>query len=89
MVTNVQMVKGRERREGPLKEPTLNEPPGLEVQKLYLDIQFRLVNERYQVITNTRGFTIESCWAGIGGFIGIFVGVSLMQLPGLFFGFYT
>ena len=35
-------------------------------------------------ISNLRGFTGESCWAGIGGFVGIFVGVSLMQIPEIF-----
>ena len=73
IVTNVQMVKGRLRKG----------------EDLYLDIQFRHVNDRYQVITNTRGFSVESCWSGIGGFIGIFVGVSLMQLPEIFLAFYT
>ena len=94
IVTNVQKVKGRERRRNTLIEPTfdpfwIQSDPDPYVEKLYFDIQFRHVNERYQVITNTKGFTVESCWAGIGGFIGIFVGVSLMQLPGIFFGFFT
>jgi hypothetical protein len=95
IVTNVQKVKGRERRDKPLKEHTFNEYSlkpeeiGKNVKKMYLDIQFRLVNDGFQVITNTRGFTAESCWAGLGGFIGIFVGMSLMQLPEIFFAFYT
>ena len=73
IVTNVQRVKGRIRKN----------------KDLYLDFQLRHVNDRYQVITNTRGFSVESCWSGIGGFIGIFVGVSLMQLPEIFLAFYT
>ena len=76
IVTNVQQVKGRLS-----KDPGNLDPPSKDI---YLDIQFRHVNNRYQVITNTRGFSVESCWSGIGGFIGIFVGVSLMQLPEIF-----
>jgi hypothetical protein len=89
IVTNVQRVKGRERQRNTLIEPTLYTDVGPEMEKLYFDMQFRHVNDRYQVITNTKGFTAESCWAGIGGFVGIFIGVSLMQLPELFFGFFT
>ena len=62
--------------------------PGIEKIGNYLDIQFRHVNDEYQNITNTKAFTTESCWSGIGGFIGIFVGVSLMQIPQILFGFY-
>ena len=48
---------------------------------LYLDMSFRYHSKRYISGSNLRGFTAESCWAGIGGFVGIFVGVSLMQVP--------
>ena len=48
---------------------------------LYLDIAINHFTEQYQAIINNKGFTVESCWAGIGGFVGIFVGVSLMQIP--------
>ena len=51
--------------------------------RVYLDINIKHVRERYQVINNMKVYTGESCWAGIGGFIGIFVGVSLMQVPEL------
>ena len=50
---------------------------------LRLDLEFNNVNPVYQVIENGRSFSVESCWAGIGGFIGIFVGVSMRQIPGL------
>ena len=55
-------------------------------EKVYLDISFGHVSERYQEISNIRGFTGESCWAGIGGFVGIFVGISLMQVPEILIG---
>ena len=56
--------------------------------KLRLDIAFTHANPVYQVIKNGRSFSVESCWAGIGGFIGIFVGVSLRQIPELLFDFF-
>ena len=34
-------------------------------------------------ITNTKAVGFESFWGGVGGFVGIFLGVSLMQLPEL------
>ena len=71
IVMNVEKGPGRHMRDYNLEH----------VPKVYLDIKFRHVRERYQVIRNMRVYTGESCWAGIGGFIGIFVGVSLMQVP--------
>ena len=47
----------------------------------YLDVKIRQVNNRYQMITNNKEFTIESCLSGIGGFIGILIGLSLRQIP--------
>ena len=49
-----------------------------------LDLEFIQGNEMYQEIDNVRYFTLESCWSAIGGFVGIFVGYSLLQLPELF-----
>ena len=49
----------------------------------YLDLEFIQGNEMFQEIENVRDFGFESCWSGIGGFVGIFVGYSLMQLPEL------
>ena len=50
---------------------------------LYLDIIINNDNPRFQIIENNRSFTVESCWAGIGGFVGIFIGVSVRQVPEL------
>ena len=90
IVTNVQRLQGREEQIKYMGELQFDveEEPGLWKQNIYLDIQFRQANDVYQNITNTRGFTGESCWSGIGGFIGIFVGVSLMQIPVLLLRFY-
>ena len=78
IVTNVNKEPGRPRQFYNIKQSWW----GSEYKEiLYLDIDISHLGEQYQAIINTRGFTIESCWAGIGGFVGIFVGVSLMQVP--------
>ena len=38
-------------------------------------------SQTYQEITNKKDFGFESLWSCIGGFVGIFLGYSLMQLP--------
>ena len=42
----------------------------------------------YTQIVNTREVQHEHLGSGIGGFIGMFLGISLMQLPDLFFAKY-
>ena len=55
----------------------------------YLDIEFTIsTGGTYQVIGNSRAFSVENCWSGIGGFVGIFVGLSLMAVPDLIKDFY-
>ena len=80
IITNVEKAPGRKRQRYSFSfDPQY---PWLNVHEImYLDINVRHVSDRYQAISNLRGFTGESCWAGIGGFVGIFVGVSLMQIP--------
>ena len=87
IVTNKQITRGRE-----LSKINLDasDPYGREAKfynktelSLYLDLEFNHVNPVYQVIKNGRSSSVESCWAGIGGFIRIFVGVSLRQIPQL------
>ena len=41
----------------------------------------RNATETFQEIQNVRDFGIESMWSGSGGFIGIFLGYSLLQVP--------
>ena len=55
---------------------------------LYLDFEFNHANPVYQVIENGRRFSAEMCFTGTGGFIGIFVGVSLRQVPQLLLDFF-
>ena len=54
-------------------------------QGQYLDVEFRQVNNRYQMIKNNKEFTVESCFSGIGGFIGMLIGLSLRQVPEIIF----
>ena len=78
IVTSKLREKGREFQEIDLNGNGLTDE---DEEMLYLDINFRNNNPTYQIIENDQGFTIEGCWAGIGGFIGIFIGVSLRQIP--------
>ena len=47
----------------------------------YLTITIRYMDKTYQEIVNERDFGFESFWSAVGGFIGIFVGASLSQVP--------
>ena len=44
-------------------------------------MRFSYTETDYQEIQYVRDFSIESFWSGIGGFVGIFLGYSMMQLP--------
>ena len=49
-----------------------------------LVLRFSYLNEEYQEIVNSKDFGLQSFWSNIGGFIGIFLGYSLLQTPDLF-----
>ena len=38
-------------------------------------------NDYYQQIKYVPDFGFESFWSGVGGFVGIFLGYSMMQFP--------
>ena len=80
IVTNVNKEPGRPRRFYDIQEDRWEL---YAEEMLYLDIAINHFSEQYQAIINTKVFTVESCWAGIGGFVGIFIGVSLMQVPAI------
>ena len=44
-------------------------------------IKLIYMDENYQEIVNTQDFGFESFWSGVGGFVGIFLGYSLLQFP--------
>ena len=46
-------------------------------------IMFRYEDKEYEEIQNTKSFDLESFVSGVGGFIGIFLGYSILQLPEL------
>lgn len=46
-------------------------------------ILFRYTESVYQEIANTENFGFESFISGVGGFVGIFLGYSILQLPEL------
>ena len=49
----------------------------------YLVTKFKYMDQNYQEIVNQREFEFQSFWSSVGGFIGIFVGTSLLQVPTL------
>ena len=49
----------------------------------YLKLKFQYSEEMYQEITNKQDFGFESFGSYVGGFIGIFLGYSLLQVPEL------
>ena len=46
-------------------------------------IQIKYAESTYQEIENVREFSFETFFAGIGGFVGIFLGYSMLQIPDL------
>ena len=47
-------------------------------------ITFIYEEKYYEEITYSKDFGFESFWSGMGGFVGIFLGYSMMQFPDLF-----
>ena len=53
-------------------------------QPYYLDyilMELAYMDESYQEFINAREFGLESFWAGVGGFVGMFLGYSFLQIP--------
>ena len=48
-----------------------------------LNLELRYNVAEYLEITNNEAFGFESLWSQIGGFAGIFLGFSLLQVPSL------
>ena len=74
VVTNIVKESGRIRKDAYLDQNTKK-------KVTYLDMAFVVGSEMFQEIDNLRAFGLESCWSGIGGFVGMFVGYSILQLP--------
>ena len=65
-----------------------NELRGDGNEKIF-DFSFVSGETTYKEITNTRDFGFESFWSSVGGFVGIFVGYSIMNLSDVVVGFIT
>ena len=74
VVTNIVKERGRLRKKNLLEKHKMTS---------YLDLEIIQGSEMYQEIENVKDFGVESCWSGIGGFVGIFLGYSLLQIPEL------
>lgn len=48
-----------------------------------LEFTMRYTTEIYQEIENFRDYNLDTLWSSVGGFVGIFLGYSLLQLPEL------
>ena len=51
----------------------------------HLVLEFVYMDDFYEEIINVRDFGFESFWSGVGGFVGIFLGYSLLQIPDLLY----
>ena len=47
----------------------------------YMYVEFVYMDEHYQEIVNQRDFTLSGFWSSTGGFVGMFLGYSLIQVP--------
>ena len=48
-----------------------------------LDFTIRYTTQIYQEVQNHRDYNLDTLWSSVGGFVGIFMGYSLLQLPEL------
>ena len=59
-----------------LSEPLKNEQKEIDIRLTYSE-------RRYQEIINTRDFGMDTFWISVGGFVGLFLGYSISQIPDL------
>ena len=48
--------------------------------KNQLRIDFNFLTKKYEEVQNLREYGMDSLWAEVGGYIGIFLGYSLLQV---------
>ena len=53
---------------------------GLGLKKTF-DMKIKFLTDQFQEVTNSKDFGFESLWSGIGGFTGIFLGYSFLNVP--------
>ena len=44
-------------------------------------IKFAYTEDVYQEIVNSESFDFTTCFSGVGGFVGIFLGFSMREIP--------
>ena len=69
-----------EQHDPPCEEMTVSTSVDLQYgNDLNMNFQYR--TDQYLDIINKRDFGARNLWSSIGGFVGIFLGYSLLQLP--------
>ena len=81
MVQNFTQIQSK--YEPPCNEMKLTVTSDTQTPENSFQLNFRYLDKNYEEIVNEREFGIESLWSTVGGFVGIFVGTSLSQLPKL------
>ena len=56
----------------------------IESHKRRFEMTLKYLTESYQEIANQKEFSANALWSSIGGFVGIFIGYSMMQIPDTF-----
>ena len=67
-----------------MRIPVDTQRTGISLQPSMLYLSVLYLTTEYQEIINVRDFDLNSMFAGIGGFVGMFLGYSLLQLVDLF-----
>ena len=53
----------------------------VKLNQRHITIRVSYLENNYQETENVQDFTFESCFSSLGGFIGIFLGYSMLQIP--------
>ena len=54
---------------------------GQSLDKYIFELEINYLSEIFQEIQNKKDFGFEAFWSSIGGFVGIFLGYSMLQIP--------
>ena len=67
----------------PVVEANINHYTTYDYTRLWIDVTLDYVTDSYRETVNTLAFDMATFWSQVGGFIGIFLGYSLLQVPEL------
>ena len=62
----------------------VHEGKGTDLAVGFLSLSIPYATDIFQEIQNVKDFNIETLWSSAGGFVGIFLGYSLLQIPEIF-----